>query len=127
MGDYYGSDNLHMQEMGDDAGVIVGWDESIEVSFFYNNCIQVIQILKIMTKVALLYLDKKSNDNAAILLPMNPQQRAMTDDKITKNHFSTNNETNKNLFFKNVHGVLENKCDDTEGTTSNSYILWSNG
>ncbi len=27
MGDYCGSDNSHMQEMGDDAGVIVGWDE----------------------------------------------------------------------------------------------------
>jgi hypothetical protein len=75
MGDYCGSDNLHMQEMGDDAGVIVRWDEGIEVSFLYNNCIQVIQILKIMAKVALLYLDKKSNDNAAILLPMNPQQK----------------------------------------------------
>ncbi len=37
-----------------------------------------------MTKVALLYLDKKSDDNVAILLPMNPQQRAMTKDTITK-------------------------------------------
>jgi hypothetical protein len=43
--------------------------------------------LKIMTKVALLYLDTKSDDNAAILLPMNPQQRAMTEDTITKNYF----------------------------------------
>jgi hypothetical protein len=34
MGDYCGSDNSHMQEMGDDAGVIVGWDEGIKVSFF---------------------------------------------------------------------------------------------
>jgi hypothetical protein len=33
MGGYCGSDNSHMQEMGDDAGVIVGWDESIKVSF----------------------------------------------------------------------------------------------
>jgi hypothetical protein len=33
MRDYCGSDNSHMQEMGDDAGVIVGWDEGIEVSF----------------------------------------------------------------------------------------------
>ncbi len=37
MGDYCGSDNLHMQERNDDAGVIVGWDEAIEVSFLYNN------------------------------------------------------------------------------------------
>jgi hypothetical protein len=44
-----------------------------------------------MTKVALLYLDKKSNDNAVILLPKNSQQRAMTDDTITKNYFPTNN------------------------------------
>ena len=33
MEDYCGSDNSHMQEMGDDAGVIVGWGEVIEVSF----------------------------------------------------------------------------------------------
>ncbi len=33
MGDYCGCDNSHMQEMGDDAGVIVGWDEGIKVSF----------------------------------------------------------------------------------------------
>ena len=33
MGDYCRSDNSHMQEMGDDAGVIVGWDEGIKVSF----------------------------------------------------------------------------------------------
>jgi hypothetical protein len=33
MGDYCGSDNSHMQEMGDDAGVIVRWVEGIEVSF----------------------------------------------------------------------------------------------
>jgi hypothetical protein len=26
MGEYCGSNNLHLQEMGDDAGVIVGWD-----------------------------------------------------------------------------------------------------
>ncbi len=38
-----------------------------------------------MTKVALLYLDTKSDDNAEILLPMSPQQRAMTEDTITKN------------------------------------------
>ena len=43
--------------------------------------------LKIMTKVALLYLDKRSDDNTAILLPMNPQQRAITEDTITKNYF----------------------------------------
>ncbi len=33
MGDYCGSNNSHMQEMGDNAGVIIGWDEDIEVSF----------------------------------------------------------------------------------------------
>ncbi len=32
MGDYCGSDNLHMQELGDNASVIVGWDEGAEVS-----------------------------------------------------------------------------------------------
>ena len=30
MGDYCGSDNSHMQQMGDDAGFIVGWDEVTE-------------------------------------------------------------------------------------------------
>jgi hypothetical protein len=34
MGEYCGSNNSHMQEMGDDAGVIVGWDEGTEVSYF---------------------------------------------------------------------------------------------
>ena len=34
MGEYCGSNNLHMQEMGDDAGVIVGWDDVTEVSYF---------------------------------------------------------------------------------------------
>jgi hypothetical protein len=48
-----------------------------------------------MTKVALLYLDKKRDDNAAILLPMNPQQRAMTEDTITKNYFLSKRESNK--------------------------------
>jgi hypothetical protein len=48
-----------------------------------------------MTKVALLYLDKKSDDDAAILLPMNPQQRAMTEDTITKNYFPSKSESNK--------------------------------
>jgi hypothetical protein len=40
IGDYCGSDNSHMQEMGDDAGVIVGWGEGMDVSFLYNNFIQ---------------------------------------------------------------------------------------
>jgi hypothetical protein len=48
-----------------------------------------------MTKVALHYLDKKSDDNVAILLPMNPQQRAMTEDTITKNYFLSKSESNK--------------------------------
>ncbi len=48
-----------------------------------------------MTKVAMFYLDKKSDDNAAILLPMNPQQRAMTEDTITKNYFPSKSESNK--------------------------------
>jgi hypothetical protein len=48
-----------------------------------------------MTKVALLYLDTKSDDNVAILLPMNPQQRAMTEDTITKNYFPSKRESNK--------------------------------
>jgi hypothetical protein len=34
MGEYCGSNNSHMQEMGDDAGVIVGWDDGTEVSYF---------------------------------------------------------------------------------------------
>jgi hypothetical protein len=34
MGDYCGSSNSHMQDFGDDAGVIVGWDEGAEVSYF---------------------------------------------------------------------------------------------
>jgi hypothetical protein len=34
MGEYCGSNNSHMQEMGDDAGVIVGWDDGSEVSYF---------------------------------------------------------------------------------------------
>jgi hypothetical protein len=48
-----------------------------------------------MTKVALLYLDTKSDDNAAILLHMNPQQRAVTEDTITKNYFPSKRESNK--------------------------------
>jgi hypothetical protein len=48
-----------------------------------------------MTKVALLYLDKKSDDNVAIQLPMNPQQRAMTEETITKNYFPSKSESNK--------------------------------
>ncbi len=48
-----------------------------------------------MTKVALLYLDTKSDDNVAILLPMNPQQRAMTENTITKNYFLSKRESNK--------------------------------
>jgi hypothetical protein len=48
-----------------------------------------------MTKVALLYLDKKSDDNAAIVLPMNPQQRAMTKDTITKNYLPSKSESNE--------------------------------
>jgi hypothetical protein len=38
MGDYCGSDNSHMQELGDDAGVIVGWDEGAEVIYFEQPC-----------------------------------------------------------------------------------------
>ncbi len=34
MGDYCGSSNTHMQEFGDDAGVIVGWDDGDDVSYF---------------------------------------------------------------------------------------------
>jgi hypothetical protein len=34
MGDYCGSSNSHMQEFGDDAGVIVGWDDGDDVSYF---------------------------------------------------------------------------------------------
>ncbi len=34
MGEYWGSNNSHMQEMGDDAGDIVGWDDGTEVSYF---------------------------------------------------------------------------------------------
>ncbi len=34
MGEYCGSNNSHMQEMGDDAGVIVGWVDGTEVSYF---------------------------------------------------------------------------------------------
>ncbi len=35
MGEYCGSNNLHIQEMGDNACVIVGWDDDgTEVSYF---------------------------------------------------------------------------------------------
>ncbi len=34
MGDYCGSSNSHMQEFGDDAGVIVGRDDGDDVSYF---------------------------------------------------------------------------------------------
>jgi hypothetical protein len=40
-------------------------------------------------------LDKKSDDNVAILLPTNPQQRAMTEDTITKNYFPSKSESNE--------------------------------
>jgi hypothetical protein len=42
-----------------------------------------------------MYLDAKSDNNAAILLPMNPQQRAMIEDTITKNYFPSKRESNK--------------------------------
>jgi hypothetical protein len=48
-----------------------------------------------MTKVALLYLETKSDDKAEILLPMNPHQRAMIEDTITKNYFLSKIESNK--------------------------------
>ncbi len=51
--------------------------------------------MKIITKVALLYLDTKSDDNVANLLPMNPQQRAMTEDTVTMNYFPSKRESNK--------------------------------
>ncbi len=34
MGEYCGSNNQPMQEMGDDAGVIVGWDDGTEESYY---------------------------------------------------------------------------------------------
>jgi hypothetical protein len=55
MGEYCGSNNLHMQEMGDDAGIIVGWDDGTEVVFF-KYCIQVIQIWNIMNNIAMFYI-----------------------------------------------------------------------
>ncbi len=33
MEEYCVSNNVHMQEMGDDAGVIVDWDDGAEVSY----------------------------------------------------------------------------------------------
>ena len=48
-----------------------------------------------MTKVALFYLNTKSEYITAILLPMNPWQRAMTEDTITKNYFPSKRESNK--------------------------------
>jgi hypothetical protein len=32
MGDYCGSSDSHMQEFGDDAGVMLGWDGGDDVS-----------------------------------------------------------------------------------------------
>ncbi len=37
----------------------------------------------------------QGKENEVILQPMNPQQRSMTDDTITKNYFPSNSETNK--------------------------------
>lgn len=41
MGDYCGSSDSHMQEFGDDAGVMLGWDDGDDVSYlslFYYYC-----------------------------------------------------------------------------------------
>ncbi len=57
MGEYCGSNNLHMQEMGDDACVIVGWDDCTEVSYFqvlytsYSNW-------NIMNNIAMFYIQQ---------------------------------------------------------------------
>jgi hypothetical protein len=55
-----------------------------------------------MTKVALLYLATKSDDNAAILLPMDPQQRAMTEDTITKNYFPSKRESTNKFYSSDM-------------------------
>jgi hypothetical protein len=68
-----------------------------------------------MTQVALLYLDTKSDDNAAILLPMNPQQRAMAEDTITKNYFPSKRESNKICSPDTFTEFLKTKAMTKEG------------
>jgi hypothetical protein len=49
-----------------------------------------------MTEILLCFvLDKQVTENELILQPMNPQQRSMTDDTITKNYFPSNSDKNK--------------------------------
>jgi hypothetical protein len=49
-----------------------------------------------MTDILLCFvLDKQVTENEIILQPMNPQQRSMTDDTITKNYFPSNSDKNK--------------------------------
>jgi hypothetical protein len=40
-------------------------------------------------------MNKQGKDSEVILQPMNPQQRSMTDDTITKNYFPSNSMTNE--------------------------------
>ncbi len=68
-----------------------------------------------MTKVALLYLDTKSDDNMAILLPMNPQQRTIAEDTITKNYFSSKRESNKIYSLDRFMEFLKTNAMTKEG------------
>ena len=40
-------------------------------------------------------MNKQSKDNEVILQPMNPQQRSMSDDTITKNYFPSDRVNNE--------------------------------
>ncbi len=63
----------------------------------------------------MLYLDKKNDDNAAILLPMNPQQRAMTEDTTTKNYFPSKSVSNKNYSSDTFTEFLKTNAMTKEG------------
>ncbi len=79
MGDYCGSDNSHMQEMGDEAGVIVGWNEGAEVNYF-EQLYTCFSNWNIMTDILLCFvLDKQVTESEIILQPMNPQHRSIND------------------------------------------------
>jgi hypothetical protein len=61
----------------------------------FSNIVYKLFKLGILWIILLCFKFSKQNyDNEAILQPMNPQQRSMADDTITKNYFPNNSDTN---------------------------------
>jgi hypothetical protein len=68
----------------------------------------------------LLYLifNKQNHYNEAILQPMNPQQRSMADDKITKNYFPSNSDTNRYFSSTEFIDLLRTNAMTKDGLTA---------